>query len=41
MDEATTTVLVRSQHRIWIPKVVFESLGIEEGDYIEVTLRKK
>jgi len=39
-EERTFTAKIQTLRRIAIPKVVMESLELEEGDVIEVHIRK-
>jgi len=39
-EERTFTAKIQTLRRIAIPKVVMESLGLKEGDFIEVHIRK-
>lgn len=33
-------VKVRTNRQVTIPKVIFDALGLKEGDFVEVTLKK-
>lgn len=33
-------VKVRTNRQVTIPKIVFEEMGLHEGDFVEVTRRK-
>jgi AbrB family looped-hinge helix DNA binding protein len=33
-------VKIRTNRQVTIPKTIFETLGLREGDFIEVTLKK-
>ncbi len=33
-------VKVRTNRQVTIPKVIFEALGLQEGDFVEVSLKK-
>jgi bifunctional DNA-binding transcriptional regulator/antitoxin component of YhaV-PrlF toxin-antitoxin module len=40
MKSAETVIRVRGNFKTHIPKPVLESLGVKEGDYIQITVKK-
>jgi AbrB family looped-hinge helix DNA binding protein len=33
------TVKIRTNRQVTVPKVIFDDLGLQEGDYVDVTLQ--
>jgi len=33
------TVKIRTNRQVTVPKVIFDDLGLKEGDYVDVTLQ--
>lgn len=40
MEEVVTTVQLKKGFRVYIPRDLLKGLGVEEGDFITLTIKK-